>query len=105
MSDRFASRFEKDIAHLLQDKDSKSTYTSTKLVINVLKQFVQQKDVLSKNKAWKSPSKIDCQSQLPVNYLEFDPNYITKHLFTGTSETPRACCCYSHKTGCFPRYH
>ena len=40
MSDRFVSRFEQeDIAHQLKDKDSRSTNTSTKLAIDLLKQF------------------------------------------------------------------
>ena len=39
MSYRFVSRYEQAIAHLLQEKDSKSTSTSTKLAIDLLKQF------------------------------------------------------------------
>ena len=39
MSDGFASRFDQDKVHLLRDKDSKSTITSTKLAIDLLKQF------------------------------------------------------------------
>ena len=43
MSDGFASPFDRDIVHLLCDEDSKSTDTSTKLAIDLLKQFCAAK--------------------------------------------------------------
>ena len=48
-SDAFASRFDQDIVNLLQDKDSKSTNASTKLAIDLLKQFCAAKERAFKN--------------------------------------------------------
>ena len=70
MSDRFASRFEQDIAHLLQDKDSKSTKTRTKLAIDLLKQFC-----VAKGRAFKKQS-------LEKSGLDGPPKSIARELFT-----------------------
>ena len=43
MSERFASRSDEDIGQLLEEKDSQSTKTNTKLAINLLKQFCSTK--------------------------------------------------------------
>jgi hypothetical protein len=53
----FASCSEQDIiAQLLQDKDSKSTKTSTKLAIDLLKQFCVAKGLAFEEHAFKGPS-------------------------------------------------
>ena len=70
MSDGFASRFDQDIVHLLQDKDSKSTNTSTKLAIDLLKQFCA-----AKGRAFKKQS-------LEKSKLDGLPKSITGELFT-----------------------
>ena len=54
MSDGSASRFDQDIVHLLRDKDSKLMNTSTKLAIDLQKQFCA-----AKGRAFKKQSLTD----------------------------------------------
>ena len=64
MSDGFTSRFDQDIAHLLQDKDSK------KLAIDLLKQFCA-----AKGSAFK-------KQNLEKSKLDGLPKSITGEFFT-----------------------